>query len=239
MHVGVVHLYFRGGKLVHIVSSSGDAGATLAALQHWRQAMVHFERGIATSAHNVSIEHEHMFDELLSHFQRLYGISPAERPHMPPRMALPSEDSRSPLRSQQQRVVESHIVAAPGVEQLITPLEWRILVEATRRVSLAVAHLVGPQEAMSVLRDILEDFSSAFPALSCLQIAAGGYLQVVRTAQLDHIPRTEVIKGFAALIATCRYYCSPIIGDENADRLILQALNGIIPALTNLGVFEA
>jgi len=143
-----------------------------------------------------------------------------------------------PPQPQSQRFVDSHIVATPGAEQLITPLEWRILVEAIRRVSLAVSRLVGPREAIHVLRDILEDFSSAFPALSSLQIADGGYLQVVRTAQLDHIPRAEVIKGFAALIATCRYFCSPIIGEENADALILQALNGISPALASMGVFK-
>ena len=91
---------------------------------------------------------------------------------------------------------------------------------------------------MSVLRDILDDFSSAFPALSCLQLAPDGYLQVVRTAQLDRIPRLEVIKGFAALIATCRLFCSPIIGEENTRRLIMQALNSIGSALASLGVFE-
>jgi len=223
---------------VHVVSNSGDASATLADLRRWTQAMAQFERGIATNVQNVSIEHERMFDQLLALLQNPYGLPVVEHSRISPRVTQPPERQRMPPRPQNQRVVESHIVAAAGVEQLITPMEWRILVEATRRVSLAVAHLVGPQEAMSVLRDILEDFSSAFPALSCLQIAAGGYLQVVRTAQLDHIPRAEVIKGFGALIATCRYYCSPIIGEEDADRLILRALNGIGPALTSLGVFE-
>ena len=264
-HVGVAHLYFHGGKVVHIVSNSGDASKTLADLRHWTQAIVRFERGIATSSQNVSSEHERMFDELLLQLQRRNGVptlspegqrmTPSSeslaptRAYPPPtqprattsRMTPPSErpeGQRVAPRPQSQRVVDSHIIEAPGVEQLITPMEWRILVEGIRRASLAVAQLVGPQEAMSVLRDILDDFSSAFPALSCLQLVPGGYLQVVRTAQLDRIPRLEVIKGFAALIATCRYFCAPIIGEENARRLIMQALNGIGPALASLGVFD-
>jgi len=276
-HVGLAHLYFRAGKVVHIVSNSGDADATLADLLHWTHAVARFERGIATSSQNVSIEHERMFNDLLLQLQRRNGVpmpadainrvptrpgmtQPPERQRMTPprgregfetrsasfaegpygtRITPPLERPHAVSYHQRQRVVDSHIIAAPGAEQLITPMEWRILVEGIRRASLAVAQLVGPQEAMSVLRDILDDFSSAFPALSCLQLAPGGYLQVVRTAQLDRIPRLEVIKGFAALLATCRHFCSPIIGEENARRLIMQALNGIGPALASLGVFEA
>ena len=252
-HVGLAHLYFRGGKVVHIVSNSGDADATLVDLLQWTHAMVRFERGIATGSQNVSIEHERMFKDLLLQLQQRNGVPIPEHP----RMTQPFERQRMPLAAegtrltpplerphvafypQRQRVVDSHIIAAPVAEQLITPMEWRILVEGIRRASLAVAQLVGPQEAMSVLRDILDDFSSAFPALSCLQLAPDGYLQVVRIAQLDRIPRLEVIKGFAALIATCRHFCSPIIGEENARRLIMQALNGIGPALASLGIFEA
>ncbi len=267
-HVGLAHLYFRAGKVVHIVSNSGDADATLADLLHWTHAVARFERGIATSSQNVSIEHERMFNDLLLQLQQRTGVPIPERPRMtqpperqritPPRgregfetrsasfaegpygtrITPPLERPHATSYPQRQRVVDSHIIAAAGAEQLITPMEWRILVEGIRRSSLAVAQLVGPQEAMSVLRDILDDFSSAFPALSCLQIAPGGYLQVVRTAQLDRIPRLEVIKGFAALIATCRHFCSPIIGEENARRLIMQALNGIGPALASLGVFD-
>ena len=268
-HVGLAHLYFRAGKVVHIVSNSGDADATLADLLHWTHAVARFERGIATSSQNVSIEHERMFNELLLQLQRRNGVPIPERPRMtqpperqritPPRgrkgfetrsasfaegpygtrITPPLERPHAASYPQKQRVVDSHIIAAAGAEQLITPMEWRILVEGIRRASMAVAQLVGSQEAMSVLRDILDDFSSAFPALSCLQLAPGGYLQVVRTEQLDRIPRLEVIKGFAALIATCRHFCASMIGEENAGRLMMQALDGIGPALASLGVFEA
>ena len=251
-HIGLAHLYFRGGTLTHIVSTIGDAGATLADLQYWTQAIVRFERSITTSMQNVSSEHERMLDDLLSQLQRRNAPLTSERPGMrlpmePPRVAsIPKRPRMAPITepppavstSETPRIVDSNIVDASGVEQLITPMEWRMLVEGIRRISLAVAQLVGPQEAINVLRDILEDFSSAFPALSSLQIAPGGYLQVVRTAQLDRIPRMEVIKGFAALIATCRLFCSPLIGEESARKLIFQALNGIGPALAELGVFN-
>jgi hypothetical protein len=136
------------------------------------------------------------------------------------------------------RVVEGNVVVTSDVKQLITPWEWNILVEATRRVSLAVAQLVGPMEALNVLRDILDDCSGAFPAFSSLKIATTGYLQVVDSAQLDRMPREDLLEGFTALIAICQYFCSPIIGEKSAHRLIIQALREVGPPLISLGVFQ-
>lgn len=229
-HIGLAHFYFRAGKLVHIVSNSGDANATLAELQHWTRAVVRFERGIPTGTQNVSREHELMFDNLLLKLQKR---SVAPFPENPPRVANFRESTHV---RESAHVIEGQVIATPGAEQLITPQEWYVLVESIRRVSLAVAQLVGQQEAVNVLRDILEDFSSAFPALSSLHIAPGGYLQMVRTRQLDHIPRKQVIEGFAALIVTCRHFCTPMVGEENARRLILRALHDIGPALASLGI---
>jgi len=79
---------------------------------------------------------------------------------------------------------------------LITPWEWRILIEATRRVSLAVARLVGANEALSVLQDILEDCSAAFPALPVSKLPLR-LLQVTDSAQFDRMPRQELLDGFA------------------------------------------
>src|SRR6185312_808521 len=133
---GVAHLYFRGGKLIHILSSRGDANATIVELQGWRRATARFERGtFLIKGGAISDEQEQAFDRLLLQLQGL-GV-----------IAVPRV----------QRIVESELVISPEVEPLITPQEWWVLVEGTRRVSLAVAHLIGPQEALTVLRDILED----------------------------------------------------------------------------------
>ncbi len=214
--LGVAHLYFRYGNLVHIVSNRGDANATLSDLPTWTRATIRFERGISVTSESITDEQEQLFDHVLLQLQ-IQGVVTA--PNMP-------------------RVVEGGLVASSQAEQLTTPQEWRVLVEGTRRVSLAVAHLIGPQEAMTVLRDILEDCSAAFPAFSGLQIAPSGYLQVANRSQLDHTPREELLEGFAALIATCQHFCSPIIGEGDAHKLIIKALGDVGPALVNLGVFQ-
>ena len=113
-----------------------------------------------------------------------------------------------------------------------------MLIEGTRRVSLAMAHLIGPQEAMTVLRDILADCSAVFPAFSGLQIAPNGYLQVVDGSKLDSTPLEELIEGFATLFATCQHFCSPIIGERDAHQLMIQALGDVGPTLVSLGVFQ-
>jgi len=214
--LGIAHLYFRYGKLVHIVGNRGDANATLADLPTWTRATVRFERGISVTSESINDEQEQLFDHVLLQLQIQGTVTAPTTP----------------------RVVEGGLVASSQAEQLTTPQEWRVLVEGTRRVSLAVAHLIGPHEAMTVLRDILDDCSAAFPAFSGLQIAPSGYLQVADRSQLDHTPREELLEGFSALIATCQHFCSPIIGEGDAHKLIVQALGDVGPALVSLGVFQ-
>lgn len=214
--LSVAHLYFYGGKLVHIISNRGNAAATLSDLQGWTRASVRFVRGTPPVERTVSEEHERAFDALILEWQRR-GI-----------VAVP----RGP------RVVDGGVIASRGAEQLITPQEWRVLVEGMRRISMAVAHLVGPVEALSVLRDVLDDCTAAFPAFASLQIAPSGYLQVVNTAQFERVPRGELLDGFAALFSICQYFCAPIIGESDAHRLMIQALGDIGPSLVALGVFR-
>ncbi len=212
----MAHLYFYGGKLVHIISNRGNADVTLRDLQQWTRASVRFVRGTPPTNRTISDEQEQAFDALIVEWQRRGVVAV---PKMP-------------------RVVDGNVIASQHAQQLITPEEWRVLVEGTRRVSLAVAHLVGPVEAFSVLQDILEDCSAAFSAFSSLRIAPSGYLQITNLSTFDRIPRGELIEGFAALISICQYFCAPIIGEGEAHRLMISALGDVGPALVHLGVFH-
>jgi hypothetical protein len=218
--LGIVHLYYRAGRLVHVVGNRGEANLILRELQLWRKGFVRFERGVTTREVTLNEEHEQLFEEVLGQLYQ-HGIVTIS-----PKTELP-------------RVIEGNLIAAsPDAKQLIAPWEWQLLVEATRRVSLAVAHLVGPREAVSVLQDILDDCSAAFPAFASLKIAASGYLQIIDRSHLDRLSREELLEGFTAVIATCQYFCAPIIGEQEAHRLIIQALQDIGPLLVNLGVFR-
>jgi hypothetical protein len=212
----IAHFYFRAGRLVHVVGNRGDYRAILSELQAWTRGVIRFERGVTTVDVTLNEEHEQLLTDTLMYLQSRGVVMVPATP----------------------QIVESHVVVSPEAKQLVAPGEWRVLVEATRRVSLAVAHLVGPREALKVLQDILDDCSSAFPAFTCLKIAPSGYLQVTDRSQLDHMSREEVLEGFTALIATCQYFCSPIIGEREAHRLIVQALQDICPTLVNMGVFR-
>src|SRR4051794_24941061 len=76
--IGVAHLYFHSGKLVHIVGSSGDATTTLEDLQRWTHAFIRFERGNALTSTTLTREQEQRFDELLTHYQKLgLTVTPA------------------------------------------------------------------------------------------------------------------------------------------------------------------
>ncbi len=214
--LSIAHLYFRAGKLVHIVGSRGDAAAILQDMQTWSRGFLRFDRGVTVDEVTVDAEGEKHLDDVLVNLHHRGFVT---LPHPP-------------------RIIDSNIIPVRDSRQLLASWEWQVLVEGTRRVSLAVAHLVGPGEALAVLRDILDDCSSAFPAFASLQIASSGYLQIVDRSHLDRMSREGLLEGFTALIATCQYFCSPIIGDKEAHRLIIQALQDVGPTLIDLGVFQ-
>ena len=214
--LSIAHLYFKAGKLVQIVGNRGNDREILLELGEWTRCVGRFDRGTPPSMVEMGDVYECLLDDILLHLRKRGLVGTTEGP----------------------RIIEGGLIATPEVKQLITPWEWRVLMEATRRVSLAVAHLVGPKEAFSVLRDILDDCSTTFPAFASLRIASSGYLQVTDGSQLDRLPREDLLEGFAALFAICEYFCSPIIGEQNAHRLLAQALHDIAPTLVSLGVFH-
>lgn len=214
--LSIAQLYFRAGKLVHIAGNRGDAHAILSELQEWTQGFIRFDRGVTTSEVTLNDMHERVLEQVLMNLQR-NGVV-----HAP---ALP-------------RVIEGDLISSSKTKQLLTPAEWRILAEAARRVSQAVAHLVGPNKAIKVLQDILKDCSAAFPAFIGIRIAPTGYLVLENPSNLDQMPREDILEGFTALITTCQYFCSPLIGEREAHKLIVQALQGIGPSVANLGIFR-
>jgi hypothetical protein len=214
--LSVVHLYFRAGKLVHVVGNKGDTHTILAELEEWTSGVTRFQRGATVDVVTTTQEHESLLEQVLLHLQSS-GI-----------VLLP------PLP----RVIDSEVIVDSEGEQLITPLEWRVLLEGTRRVLFAVAQLVGRQEALNVLRDILDDCSADFPAFKSLHVDPSGYLQVVDKSHLDRLPREELLAGFTALVSICEYFCVPIVGERQAHALLLQALRDVAPALASLGVFQ-
>lgn len=227
--LGIAHFYFEGGKLVHLVGNRGDARATLADLQGWTRAVVRFEQNNTLRSAVTLGDYEQLFDEVLVQLQKR-GIVVNPNPN--------STTYPDPTTYNGSQVIEGHLIAAPKAERLLTPFEWRVLIEGIRRVSLAVAHLVGPNEAFKALRDILDDCSAAFPALADIRIAPSGYLQITDTSHFDRMPRAEILEGFTALIAICQHFCAPIIGEADAHKLFIQALNDVGSALVNLGVFQ-
>ncbi|QBD78379.1 DUF4388 domain-containing protein [Ktedonosporobacter rubrisoli] len=214
--LGIVHLYFRAGKLIHIVGNHGDGRSLLQGLKTWTRGTVRFEGSVTPNEATIGAEHEQLFEEVLAYLQA-HGIVTKPVPA---------------------RVIESSLIADHNARLLITPWEWRVLVEATRRVSMAVARLVGPQEALRVLQDIIDDCSTSFPAFASLKIAPTGYLQVLDRSHLDRLSREDIFEGFSALIAICQCFCSSLIGEKAAQRLIIQALQDVGPVLVHLGILQ-
>ncbi len=220
--LSVAHLYFRSGRLVQVIGNRGDTRAILLELQEWTTASARFDRGVAPQPPVTELgeTYERLLETVLLSLHQRGLVS----------MPRPTQGSTT--------IIEGQLTTTSMVKQLITPLEWRILMEGTRRISFAVTQLVGPKEAFSVLSDILEDCASSFPAFASLKIVPSGYLEVTDRSQLDRMSREELLEGFSALFAICEYFCIPLIGEQNAHRLLVQALREVGPALASLGVFQ-
>jgi hypothetical protein len=219
--LSVAHLYFSDGKLVYVVGNRGNAYDILQELKAWSEGFVRFDTGNISNLTPLSVEYEQVLDDVVSALQRRGVVALPQRPRTP-----------DPY------VIEGKVIITQEAQQLITPWEWQVLTEGTRRVSLAVAHLVGPKEALSVLQDILDDCAAAFPAFASLTIAPTGYLHIADRSQFDSLPRADLLDGFTALFATCEYFCSPIIGEHDAHVLMVRALREMAPLLAQLGVFH-
>lgn len=230
--IAIAHFYYRAGKLVNIVGNRGDAHAILLDLKNWKQASVRFDRCKVMAEMALNGEYEDLFDEVLAHLYRRGLVKP------PPYQPQPVPQAPNQQTARLHSIIESDLAATSEPKELITPMEWQLLIEATRRASLAVAHLVGPQEALKVLQDILDDCSSSFPAFVFLKISPNGYLQVTDQSYLDHLSRDELIEGFTALLAICQHFCTPIIGERDAHLLILRALQELAIPLATMGVFR-
>src|SRR5690349_10327596 len=63
--VGIVHLYYRAGKLVHMVGNRGDVQLILKELHLWRKGFVRFEQGVIARETTVNDEHEQLFEAVL------------------------------------------------------------------------------------------------------------------------------------------------------------------------------
>ena len=214
--LSIAHLYFRAGKLVHIAGNRGDARAILNELQEWTQGAIRFDRGITTADVTLNDEYGHILEGVLMNLQRSGVVTV---PILP-------------------RVIESGMVGPSETLQTLTPREWRILIEATRRVSLAVAYVVGPREAVRVLQNILNECVATFPAFTDLKVAPSGYLAIVEHSSFDRMARADILKGFTTLITICQHCCVPLLGEKEASKLIIQALQDISPALINVGVLR-
>ena len=219
--LSIAHLYFRSGKLVHIIGNRGDAREILLELREWTQGSVRFDRSSNTTIVSLNAEHELLLQQVIDYLHQRGLVN------------LPEESDVV-----EQNVIESNVVVMEEAKQLLSPWEWQLLIEGTRRISFAVAHLVGPQEALQVLQDILDDCASAFPAFASLEIAPTGYLHIADRNQFDRLPREELFEGFTALFAICEYFCSPIIGEQDAHQLMIRTLREIAPMLTQLGIFQ-
>src|SRR5579863_6649623 len=101
VRMGVIHLYFHEGKLIHIVGAQGDARSNLNDLQAWLTASLRFERGVAVNDIPNNQDHEQHFEYVLLQLQRRGVVTRPELPPQPRANDLPRPAAQSKSISSQ------------------------------------------------------------------------------------------------------------------------------------------
>ncbi len=79
-HLSIAQLYFRAGKLTHIVGNRGKALSILDDIQAWDSAFLRFDRGVTIAETTVGDEGEKRLDDM---FVNLHRRGLVTLPHLP------------------------------------------------------------------------------------------------------------------------------------------------------------
>jgi hypothetical protein len=97
--LSVAHLYFRAGKLIHIVGSRGDAPAILQDLQTWSRGLLRFDRGVTADEVTVADEDEERLDDVLMHLYRRGFVTLPQLPRVIDSNVIAADDDARQLLS--------------------------------------------------------------------------------------------------------------------------------------------
>src|SRR5436305_6631249 len=79
--LSVAHLYFRSGKLVHIVGNRGAARAILLELRAWTRAFIRFDLDAPVALVTLDATHNQLLEEVIAHLSTLgIVVSPSSQP---------------------------------------------------------------------------------------------------------------------------------------------------------------
>jgi hypothetical protein len=255
---GLLHLYFRGGRLVHLEGHLADPVQCLTDLGTWRYGVVRQDEiGGAALFGPLDPALDPALDRALRRLeaqgvvqpdttwpQRVTPAAPAApAAYGPPSAKLPALSMDTSVRPRSQPYA-AHRAAAPATRDgNVTPAEpltvpqWQMVALVVHQVVAHVGAEIGAQMAVGLLQQALAREATRGTALAAeLTLDASGWLQLTRADAIARYSGVEVAEQVAALLASFETRCASLTGSEQAHQLIAQAAEPFRMGLAQLGL---
>jgi len=260
--MGVVHLYFAGGLLVHVEGHRGPGAESLADVANWEGGVI---RSDPLPEPPLAPPDAQLEATLRSVIQRLEvrGITPRSDtpgpllPHRAPTMPPPPLSQPGFQRRTYAFPLSSHPSQVPGLPPLpsrddtiilpspapapdaLTDPQWQLLVLAVHEVVERAAHQMPRTVAEGLLAQTLTALSTQRRFLTTLEVDTTGWLRSRQEGSITAFAANEVVDNIAALLTEFERRCAVIVGAKKARQILVEGCQPFRAPLAQIGLAVA
>lgn len=232
VRVGMLHLYFDRGQLVHLEGGRASIDDAIVDLAGWTAGQIRFDSGVRSERQTITLKQKDFFERTLlflqqqNVIQRIANTTPSSPERQPERQRPGSLPAALPLPP----------VLTAKAEVLVTSRQWGLLVEVVRAMLEQVGQLFGQRQVQNILQHVLIEQSRQSEVLGLLQVDRQGRLREARQGEMLTQPVQDVAGGFVLLISDFERRCAALLGEDRARQMIAQALSPYGDALAEIGI---
>jgi hypothetical protein len=258
--VGLVHLYFADGVLVHVEGHRGPGAESLADVATWESGVI---RSDALPEPPVAIPGEQLEATLTTVLQQLEkrGITPRSEPPrpllprvaatMPPTPSLPvtrhATDSVQPPRPLGVSSIPGLPPLSTSDETVVMPVsgispnaladpQWQLLVLAVHEVVERAVRDMQRMVAEGLLAQTLAALATQRRFLSLLEVDTAGWIQTRTEMAVAAFDAGDVVEAMAALLTEFERRCAVIVGAARARQILVEGCLPFRVPLAQIGL---
>ncbi|HEV7127144.1 MAG TPA: hypothetical protein VGN32_06860 [Ktedonobacterales bacterium] len=259
--LGLIHLYFGDGHLLHVEGHTGTPATVLRDLGTWYHGAVRVD---AVSAPPPAAAPPEALDAALNQALTELEARGVVRP-APPSLA-PSAASAI-QRAQILPDLAAMGSGAAGLPPLVSPVsdlasgapsrggptgtldaastdqgdhlsepQWHLLALAVRQITEQMGQLLGVQMVDGVFRQALADGARRNACLAGLEMDSSGWLRAREAGFTTQLNRYAVIEAIADLITRFETHCAELLGEQRVQQLIASAVMPMRASLEQIGL---
>ncbi|HEV8191614.1 MAG TPA: hypothetical protein VGP82_09030 [Ktedonobacterales bacterium] len=255
--VGLVHLYFARGVLVHVEGHRGPGAESLADVATWESGVI---RSDALPEPPAALPGEQLEATLATVLHRLEvrGITERSEPSRPllPRVSVTMPPRPQP-GDQRRTSAFSHVStpsAVPGLPPLppsedtiimpspaaspraLTDPQWQLLSLAVHEVVERATRDMQRTVAEGLLTQTLVALATQRRFLAQLEVDTTGWLRAGNEAAVAAFEASEVVEAVAALLAEFERRCAVIVGVVRARQILVEGCLPFRAPLAQIGL---